>query len=47
MNKARKILKETGLLYWKNKTLSQMTDEECEECLKFIQTNTRTYYVGY
>ena len=47
MNTARRILEATGLRIWKNKTLNQMTDKECEECLAFIQSATRTYYVGY
>ena len=30
---------------WQNKNLKQMTDQDCIECLSFIQRRTGTYYV--
>lgn len=39
------ILMKTGLRVWQNKSLDQLTDQECEECLKAIQGSTGIYYV--
>jgi len=41
---ARALLKNSGLRIWQNKSLDQLTDEECIKCLKYIQSVTGTYY---
>jgi hypothetical protein len=45
MSTARKILQSTGLCVWNNKTLDQMSDDECEKCLKYIERATQSYYI--
>ena len=42
--RARRILK-NRLVSWHGKTINQMTDEECYECLRFVQKRTGVYYV--
>jgi hypothetical protein len=44
-NRAREILKQTGLRVWQNKSLDQLTDQECEECLKEVERLTHTLYI--
>jgi hypothetical protein len=43
--RARRLL-EGRLVKWKGKTLDQMTDEECYDCLTFIQRTTGVYYIN-
>ena len=43
-NRAREILNNSGLRVWQNKSLAQLTDQECEECLKHLQKLTGVYY---
>jgi hypothetical protein len=42
--RARRVL-EGRLISWRGKTLEQLTDEECYECLRFVQERTGVYYV--
>jgi len=44
---AREKLDETGLRAWRNKTLDQMTDSECVECLLYIEDRARVIYLGW
>lgn len=42
--RARRVL--TGRLgMWRGKTLDEMTDDECYECLRFVQEKTGVYYI--
>jgi len=42
--RARRVL-EGRLINWRGKILEQMTDDECYECLCFVQGRTGVYYV--
>ena len=45
MTAARKKLQLSGLQVYKNKTLDQMTDAECEECLQYIWDYAGVTYI--
>lgn len=30
---------------WRGKTMDELTDQECLDCLKYIQETTGTYYI--
>lgn len=46
MSRERRILDYfVPYVVWQNKTLDKMTDQDCIDCIKFIQYNTGTYYV--
>jgi len=42
--RARRVLTDR-LGMWKGKTLDQMTDDECYECLRFVEERTGIYYL--
>lgn len=42
--RARRLLTDR-LVAWDGKTLDQMTDDECYECLRWVQQKTGVYYV--
>jgi hypothetical protein len=43
--RARRLL-EGRLIKWRGKTLEQLSDDECYDCLQFIQQTTGIYYVS-
>lgn len=45
MRTAREKLKDSGLINWRGMTLDQMTDRDCEECLRYIGDVAGCYYV--
>lgn len=42
--RARRVLTDR-LGMWRGKTLDEMTDDECYECLRFVQEKTGVYYI--
>ena len=46
MNRARRILKaQAPLVVWKMKTLKEMTDQDCIDCLNYLRETAGLIYV--
>ena len=46
ISKERAILRKTGLRFFENRSLNEMTDDDCIRCLKYLQKTTGVYYVS-
>jgi hypothetical protein len=44
VSKERWILAKTNLINWRGKTLDEMSDQECIDCLRYIYNMTGTSY---
>lgn len=46
ISRERKILKYfCPYVIWQTKSLDQMTDQDCIDCIRYVQQQTGTYYV--
>lgn len=43
--RARRLLARKPFVIWMGKTLDEMTDDECYECLRTVQETTGVYYI--